>query len=60
MGDPLESSHRPIMVSCSGLSYRSILDVTGGIRADPRSSERGGGANLNEDAKSLRGCVQAP
>ena len=32
-----------------------MRDITGGIRADPRASERGGGANLSESAKSLRG-----
>ena len=53
---PLESSHRPIRVSCSGSSYRSMRDVTGGgIRADPRASEHGGGANLSESVESLGG-----
>ena len=55
MGDPLGSSRRPIRVSCSGSSYRSMRDVTGGIRANPRASERGGGANLSESAESLGG-----
>ena len=32
-----------------------MQDVTGGIRADPRASERGGGVNLNKDAESLWG-----
>ena len=54
MGDPLGSSRRPIMVSCSSPSYRSMRDVTSGIKADPQASERSGGANLGEDAKSLR------
>ena len=55
MGNPLRSSHRPIRVSCSGPSYRSMMDVTGGIRDDPRASERSGGANLSESVESLRG-----
>ena len=52
---PLGSSRRPIRISCSGPSYRSIRDVTGGIRDDPRASERGGGENLSESAESLWG-----
>ena len=55
MGDPLGSSCRPIRVSCSSSSNRSIRDVTGGIRANPRASERDGGANLSESVESLRG-----
>ena len=58
MSNPLGSSCKPIRVSCSGSSYHSMRDVTGGIRADPRVSEHGGRANLNEDTESLRGvCV---
>ena len=55
MGDPLESSCRSIRVSYFGPSYRSIRDVIGGIRTDPRASERGGWANLSESTESLRG-----
>ena len=58
MGDPLGSSCRPIKVSCSGSSYRLMRDITSGIRANPRVSKRGGGANLSESAESLGGvCV---
>ena len=32
-----------------------MRDVIGGIRANPRASERGSGANLSESAESLRG-----
>ena len=46
---------RPIRISCSDPSYRSMRDVTGGIRANPRTSERGGGANISKSVKSLRG-----
>ena len=52
---PLGSSYRPIRVTYSGPSYRSIRDVTSGIRANPRASEHGGGANLSESVESLRG-----
>ena len=52
---PLGSSRRPIRVNCSAPSYHSMWDVIGGIRADPRASERGGGANLSESVESLRG-----
>ena len=52
---PLGSSCRPIRVSCSAPSYFSMRDVTGGIRANPQVSERGGGANLSENAEFLRG-----
>ena len=52
---PLGSLRRPIRVSCFGPSYRSMGDVTGGIRANPRISERGSGANLSESAESLSG-----
>ena len=52
---PLGSSCRPIRVSCSDPSYRSMSDVTGGIRADPLAFERGGGANLSEDVEFLMG-----
>ena len=55
MGDLLESLRKPIRVSCSDPSYRSIRDVTGGIRANPQSSERGGGANLSESVEFLKG-----
>ena len=55
MGDPPRSSRRPIRISCSSPSYHSMRDVTGGIRANPRASERGGGANLSKSAESLRG-----
>ena len=35
-----------------------MRDIIGGIRADPQAFEHGGGANFNEDAKSLKGvCV---
>ena len=58
MGDSQESSGKPIRVSYFGPSYRSMRDVIGGIRANPRASERCGGANLSESAESLRGvCV---
>ena len=60
MGDPLGSLRRPIRVSCSGLSYPSIRDVTSGIKTDSRASERDGGANLSESAESLGGGVWAP
>ena len=54
---PWEIRVRP-SVSCSALSYYSMRDVTGGIRANPRASERDGGANLSESVESLRGvCV---
>ena len=52
---PLGSLRKPIRVSFFGPSYRSIRDVTGGIRANPRVSERGGGANLSKSAESIRG-----
>jgi len=32
-----------------------MRDVTGGIRANPRAFERGGGANLSESVESLGG-----
>ena len=32
-----------------------MKDVTGGIRANPRASERGGGTNLSESTESLGG-----
>ena len=32
-----------------------MRDVTDGIRANPRASERGGGANLSKSAESLGG-----
>ena len=55
MDNPLKSLRRPIKISCYGPSYRLMRDVTGGIRANPRASERGGGANLSENVESLRG-----
>ena len=51
----MKSSRRPIRVSCSGPSYRSKRYIIGGVKANPRASERDGGANLSESAKSLRG-----
>ena len=52
---PLGNSCRPIRVSCFGPSYRLIRDVTGGIRASPRASERDSGANLSESVEFLKG-----
>ena len=53
MGDALGSSHRPMSISCFDPSYCLIRDVTGGIRADHRASERGGGANLSESPENV-------